>query len=329
MERSKILAAQPTQNAYQFVRGQVSPESTIIAVGGGKGGIGKSFVSSSIAIFLANQGHETYLVDLDLGGANLHTTLGEGLPRVGINEFVTDSSLALTDIAVKTAYPHLKLISGSSDQVDVADINDFQKTRLMSSLFNLKSKYIVLDLSAGTHHTTLDFFLLASHKVVVFTPEPSSIENAYRFLKGAFYRKIRRYESQLQLNSLITELMTNRESLGLRSPADLLKAISARQPETGMKLQKMMADLNFEIILNQARTLKDADLGPSIQGVCTKYFGIPFNYLGHVEHDNAVWQALRKRSHLLHEYPHSKVYAQMMAITRRLAAAQNPKAMVL
>lgn len=329
MERSKFLAAKQTQNAYQYVRGQVSPESTIIAVGGGKGGIGKSFVSSSIAIFLANQGHETYLVDLDLGGANLHTTLGEGLPRVGINEFVSDSSLSLPDIAVKTAYPHLKLISGSSDQVDVADINDFQRTRLMSSLFKLKSKYIVLDLSAGTHHTTLDFFLLASHKIVVFTPEPSSIENAYRFLKGAFYRKIRRYESQLHLNNLVTELMSNRDSLGLRSPADLLKAISTRQPEAGMRLQQMMADLNFEVILNQARTLKDADLGPSIQNVCTKYFGIPFNYLGHVEHDNAVWQALRKRRHLLHEYPHSKVYAQMMTITRRLAAAQNQKAMVL
>ena len=323
------MAAPSTKNAYQFVRGQMAPESTIIAIGGGKGGIGKSFVSSSIAIFLANQGHETYLVDLDLGGANLHTTIGEGVPKVGINEFVTDTSLSLPDIAVKTAHPNLKLISGSSDQVDVADINEFQRTRLMSSLFKLKTKYIVLDLSAGTHHTTLDFFLLASQKLVVFTPEPSSIENAYRFLKGAFYRKIRRYEAQLQLSGVVSELMAKRDDLGLKSPADLLKAISVRSPDAGMRLLSMMSNLNFHVVLNQARTLKDADLVPSIQGVCTKYFGVPFNYLGHIEHDNAVWQALRKRRHLLYEYPHSKVYAQMMGITRKLAPAQAQKGVVL
>lgn len=322
------MTATPTNN-YQIVRGQVNPESTIIAIGGGKGGIGKSFVSSSIAIFLANQGHETYIVDLDLGGANLHTTLGEGTPRLGINEFLTDTNLTLPDVAVKTAFPNLKLISGSGELLEVADINDFQRTRLMSSLFKLKAKFVILDLSAGTHHTTLDFFLLASHKLAVFTPEPSGIENAYRFLKGAFYRKIRRYETQLHLGDVVSELMAGRQELGLRSPADLLKAIIAREPENGLKLKKLMSDLNFDVVLNQVRTLKDVDLGPSIQGVCTKYFGIPFSYLGHVDYDNAVWQALRKRRHLLYEYPHSRVYAQMMAISRRLVAAHTRQAMVL
>jgi flagellar biosynthesis protein FlhG len=328
VERSKIVAAQPT-NAYQFVRGQVEPDATIIAVGGGKGGIGKSFVSSSIALFLANQGHETYLIDLDLGGANLHTTLGEGVPKTGINEFISNPSLTLPEVAHKTAFPNLKLVSGSTEHVDMADINEQARTRLMSSIFRLKSKYVVLDLSAGTHNSTLDFFLLATHKVVVFTPEPSSIENAYRFLKSAFYRKIRRYEAQLHLNDLVAKLMTKRDDIGLRSPSDLLKHILLSDPENGLKLQAMMGDLNFEIILNQVRTLKDVDLGPSIQGVCTKYFGIPFSYLGHVEHDNAVWQALRKRRHLLYEYPHSRVYAQMMAISRRLSAPHSRKAMVL
>jgi len=329
LERSEVLATTSHGNAYQFVRGQVDPEATIIAIGGGKGGIGKSFVSSSLGIFLANMGHETYIVDLDLGGANLHTTLGEGAARIGINEFLADSSLTLPDIAVPTAFPNLKLISGASEQMDVADINDFQRTRLMSSLFKLKTKFIVLDLSAGTHHTTLDFFLMATHKMVVFTPEPSSIENAYRFLKSAFYRKIRRYEAQLELTSVVNDLMAHREKLNLKSPADLLKHILSRDPENGMKLQQMLSELNFEILLNQVRTLKDVDLGPSIQGVCTKYFGIPFSYLGHVEYDNAVWQALRKRRHLLYEYPHSRVYAQMMNITRRLAAAQPRRAVVL
>lgn len=323
------MAASTPQGAYQLIRGQTDPESIVIAIGGGKGGIGKSFVSSSLSIFLANMGHETYLVDLDLGGANLHTTLGEGLPRVGINEFLTDSTLKLTDVAVNTQFPNLKLVAGSSEVLETADINDFQRSRLMSAIYKLKTKYIVLDLAAGSNNTTLDFFLAASHKVAVFTPEPSSIENAYRFLKAAFHRKIRRYENQLELTEIIRDLMTNRSRLNLRSPADLLKAIHARENEKGARLQMMMNELNFEIILNQVRSIKDADLGPSIQGVCTKYFGLPFSYLGHIDHDNAVWQALRKRKHLLIEYPHSRVYAQTMAIARRLMAAQNKKAVVV
>lgn len=265
-------------------------------------------------------GHETYLVDLDLGGANLHTTLGEGMPKIGVNEFLTDTSLDLKDVAINTSFPNMKLIAGSSDLLDVADVNDFQRSRLMSAIYGLKTKFIVLDLSAGSHNTTLDFFLMANHKLVVFTPEPSSIENAYRFIKAAFYRKIRRYENQLHLTGLVAELMNQKNELGLRAPSDLLRAIVARDPENGKQLQYLMSQMGFDIVLNQVRALKDAELGPSIQGVCTKYFGLPFNYLGHVEHDNAVWQALRKRRHLLLEYPHSRVYAQMMAISRRLAA---------
>ncbi len=323
------VATSTPQGAYQLIRGQTDPEAVIIAIGGGKGGIGKSFVSSSLAIFLANMGHETYLIDMDLGGANLHTTLGEGLPRVGINEFLTDSSLKLTDVAVNTQFPNLKLVAGSTEILETADINDFQRSRLMSSLYKLKTKYIILDLAAGSNNSTLDFFLAATHKVAVFTPEPSSIENAYRFLKAAFHRKIRRFENQLELGDIINELMTNRSKYNLRSPADLLRAILSREPEKGARLQMLMNELNFEIILNQVRSIKDADLGPSIQGVCTKYFGLPFSYLGHIDHDNAVWQALRKRKHLLIEYPHSRVYAQTMAIARRLMAAQMKKAVVL
>lgn len=321
-------AVPTTSNKYQVVRGQVQPESTIIAVGGGKGGIGKSFVSSSLAIFLANLGHETYLIDLDFGSANLHTTIGEPGGKIGLNDFLTNSKMNLQDAAVKTNYSNLKFISGNSDHLDIADLNEFQRSRLMSSIYKLRAKYIVLDLSAGVNNTTLDFFLAANHKVVVFTPEPSSIENAYRFLKSAFYRKIRRYEDQLHLGELVTELMTNRDQLNLRSPSDLLKTIAMRDQVNGSHLYKLMGDMNCEVILNQVRSLKDADLGTSIQGVCTKYFGVPFGYLGHIEYDNAVWQALRKKKHLLTEYPHSRVYAQLMSIARRLNSANQKKSVV-
>src|SRR4051794_16801005 len=59
------------------------------AIGGGKGGVGKSLISSSIAISLSRLGNKVIAVDLDLGGANLHTTLGVELPRLSLSDFFT------------------------------------------------------------------------------------------------------------------------------------------------------------------------------------------------------------------------------------------------
>ncbi len=310
---------------YQL-RGQVSPKSCIIAVGGGKGGVGKSMVSSSLAIFLSQMGHKTTLVDMDLGAANLHTCIGEGLPPIGINEYLSDDSLQLKDVVTPTKFANLGFISGASDTFDTVALTETGKSRLMSSLFNLDSEFTILDLSAGTHETTLDFFLMANKKIVVCTPEPSSIENAYRFMKSVFYRKIRRYEFQLGLADTIQHIMRNRNEYAVRSPSDLIRAILKEDTEKGQKLKSVISNLEFEIILNQARSLKDIDLGPSIQSVSRKYFGVPVSLLGHVEYDNAVWQSLRKRKPLLTEYPHSKLYSQLMNISRKLCGANLKKA---
>ena len=317
-----------TQVDFSPLRGRVEPSSTIIAVGGGKGGVGKSFVSSSMAIFLAQLGYDTVAIDLDLGGANLHTNLGIPLNDRGINEFILDPNVPFSDLAQPTRWQNLKVISGSSEALDVANIDELQRSRVMSAIYRHKADFIILDLSAGTHHSTLDFFLMAKHKLVVFTPEPSSIENAYRFLKASFFRKLRRYEHQLQLKPQIDELLSNRNVHGIRNPADLIRVLVEREPVLGLKLKNILMDLNFQIVLNQARTRQEVDMGQSLQSVCSKYFGMPTEFLGGLEYDNAVWQSLRQRHHLLHANRQSHLYAQLMSIARKIAKTQPLKAVV-
>ena len=309
-------------------RGRVEPAATIIAVGGGKGGVGKSFVSSSLSIFLAQLGFETLAIDLDLGGANMHTNLGLPVTASGINEFIMDPQLELNHLAQKTHWQKLQVITGASEAMDVANIDELQRSRLMSSIIRYKTDFIVLDLSAGTHQTTLDFFLMAKHKLVVFTPEPSSIENAYRFLKSAFFRKLRRYETQLQVKTQIDELLAQRKSLNIKNPADLMRNLIQREPVLGNKLRDILMDLHFEIVLNQARTRQEADMGYALQSVCNKYFGIPCEFLGALDYDNAVWQALRQRHHLLTHNRQTHLYAQLMTIARKIAKTQPAKAVV-
>ena len=310
------------------LRGRVEPGGTIIAVGGGKGGVGKSFISSSISIFLAQLGYDTLAIDLDLGGANLHTSLGVPLSNRGINEFIVNPDLEFKDLIQDTPWPKLKLISGSSDVVDVANVDELQRSRVMSAIFRYKTDFTVLDLSAGTHHSTIDFFLMAKHKMVVITPDPSSIENAYRFLKASFFRKLRRYEHQLQLKNQIDDLLNNKAEHNIKSPGDLIHALVKREPVLGLKLKNILSCLSYEIILNQGRTRQELDLGYSLTSVCNKYFGFPCEFLASLEYDNAVWQSLRQRSHLLTANRQSHLYAQLMGLARKLVKSHQLKAVV-
>lgn len=294
------------------------------AIGGGKGGIGKSFISSSLAICLTRMGKPVTLVDLDLGSANLHTCLGIKIPNQTLSDFVSGRVTDLNQIAANTEIAGLKFISGFNDALNIADMNRNAKGRLISALRGLSTPYVILDLGAGTSETTLDFFLAADQKIVAVTPEPTSIENAYRFMKSSFYRKLRQAESELGIQSLIEAAMDSRNQHGIRSPADLLRFIAQSNPEAGMRLAQKISDFQIQVLLNQVRTRQDIDLGHSMKSVCKKYFGIEANYLGYIDHDNAVWQSLRKRRPLVVEYPYSSIVGQFMQTTKNLL---NPTAL--
>ena len=313
---------------YTKIRGQAQANSTIIAIGGGKGGVGKSFISSNISIFLANMGFNTLLVDLDLGAPNIHTCLGEPLPQKNFHDLFAGQFSGLSEVVQTTQIPKLKIVTGANDHRDLADITVADKSRLMSEIFNHKSDFIVLDLSAGTHTSTLDFFLMAHHHLITLTPDPTSIENAYRFMKAAFFRKIKRFEQQLGLDSLVLDLMKNAQEKQIKTPADLLRAIEQVDLTRGQKLRELMRDLHFQIILNQTRSIKDLQMGQSIETVCKRYFGVSTEFLGGVEYDNSVWHALRKRKPLLLEYPHSPLYAQLLGIARDIASPHLKKAVI-
>jgi flagellar biosynthesis protein FlhG len=302
--------------------------NTIWAVGGGKGGIGKSFISSSLAMCLTRMGKSVTLVDLDLGSANLHTCLGIKVPNESLGDFVSGRVDDLSKISVTTEIPGLQFISGFNDALNIADLDTAAKARLITALRNIQTPYVILDLGAGTSETTLDFFLAADQKIVAVTPEPTSIENAYRFMKSAFYRRLRQAEGELGIQSLIEAAMDTRNQHGIRSPADLIRHIASVNPEAGLRLQTKISDFNLQLLLNQVRTREDIEIGIAMKSVCRKYFGIESNYLGYIDHDNAVWQALRKRRPLMVEFPYSAIVGQFLRVTKNLINHQSLRAVV-
>jgi flagellar biosynthesis protein FlhG len=275
-------------------------------------------LASSLAITLSRLGNKVVAVDLDLGGANLHTALGVDLPVQTLSDFFSGRARGLEDCVVPTPIRDLSIISGAQDAVTVANVGNEQKGRLLSSIRGLDADYVVLDLGAGTGTNTLDFFLYSDIGLITLLPEPTSIENAYRFIKSAYYRRLYLSRKLEPIRGLVETAMDAKNSRGIKSPSDLFREVAAMGPEYSMALKEEIERFRPKLIINQARTQTDIDIGFSVKTVCKKYFGIDMDYIGYLDYDSAVWQSVRRKRPLLLEFPNSKLVSALERIVQYL-----------
>ena len=166
--------------------------SRIVAVGGAKGGIGKSIFAANLGMMLTSLGFRTVMVDLDLGGSDLHIYLGhKRLPETTLNDFLNRKVTFLNDAAVGCERGPL-LIAGDSGELGAANIPFQKKMRLIESIRKMNADYVILDLGGGTDFNTLDFFLASDLGIVLTTLDQSAYVEAYAFIKTALQRKLNR-----------------------------------------------------------------------------------------------------------------------------------------
>jgi flagellar biosynthesis protein FlhG len=173
-----------------------------------------------------------------------------------------------------------------------------------------------LDLGAGTSAHTLDFFLSADVGLVVVVPEPTAIENVYRFIKSAYYRRLMLAPTLDSMKDLIDMAMDPKNSKGIKTPADLFREAQRLGPDYAIKLKAEIAKFRPRILMNQVRTQSDIDVGFSIVTVCKKYFGIDAEFVGHIDYDSSVWQAVRRKRPLYLEYPNSRLVSNLDRIVQ-------------
>lgn len=316
---------QPFRPRQSFLdRPQISNKQ-VWAIAGGKGGVGKTFISTNFAITLARANAKVIAIDLDLGGANLHTSLGVNIRDCTLSDFLEDDTIRLQDLAKPTNIPNLFLISGAQDSINIANLSISQKKKLVESIRNLDANYIILDLGAGTSYNTLDFFLAADLGLLSILPEPTSVENSYRFIKAVYYRKLKYLEHKYEVQEYFQALTNRKNELGVRSPAEMLRYIENEKPELGEIVRSEIEELDIKFILNQVRTEADCDMGFGIKNVCRKYFDINVDFLGGLEHDSAVWQAVRKRKPLAVEFPSNPLMPKMQRMVGKLVAEHAEK----
>lgn len=295
----------------------------IWTIGGGKGGSGKTFIAANMGVCLSKLGIRVMLVDADLGGANLHTLLGISPPALSLSDFVKKRVSHLHEVLIPTTVPNLQLLTGAQDLLNATDAKNVQKQKLVRSIQTLDSDTILVDLGAGNALSVLDFFLMSDGGILVVTPEPTSIENTYRFLKSVFYRRLKHLVSSSSVKALIDEAMDRKNEMGIQSPHDFVQAVRQIDEGDAQRIIKETDAFHPNLILNQVQSKKDIEIGFSIRSACLKYFGIRLHYLGYVVYDQEVSHSIRRRKPLVLENSGSRAAQCVMEIATKLANSHS------
>jgi len=167
----------------EILNSTYSRDSRIITVSSGKGGVGKTNFTVNLGIALSKQGKRVTIIDADLGLANVDVILGI-IPRYTLSHIVRNEK-TIEEIMLEG--PHgLKVISGGSGMLDLVNLKDDQIDSLIHTFDKLNeiSDYILIDTGAGLNNSVLSFIRAASDVVVVITPDPTSITDAYALIKN-------------------------------------------------------------------------------------------------------------------------------------------------
>ena len=155
----------------------------VVAVASGKGGVGKTVVAANLAIALAARGHRLVLLDMDMGLANADIVLG-----VEVNctwRDVLAGRRSVGEIIVQGPGQEA-LVPGTSGVARMANLSEFERHQLMRAVEQIEDRYdvVVLDCGAGISQNVVGFTAWADTVLVVTTPEPTAITDAYAMIKA-------------------------------------------------------------------------------------------------------------------------------------------------
>jgi len=280
----------------------MNTQRKIWAVASGKGGVGKSLLASNFAIILANLGKVVIAVDLDLGNANMHTCLGIKYPRKTIIDFLGGEVKTLEELLLDTPIYNLRFISGSGGIVGSANPWHAQKMKLIRHLEQLNADHIVLDLGAGTTYNTVDFFLGASNHIIITTPETTSIQSCYNFIRICVFRKLQSiFQGNYRALDVIEKVKTPTPNGDIYKIADLLKEIREYSSENCVLFEEFQRSFKPFLIMNMVMKNPEIKLGWGIKEVVKRYLDIDIEYAGSIFFDNSIRESLAAEvPHVVH-----------------------------
>ncbi|MCK4923635.1 MAG: MinD/ParA family protein [Spirochaetes bacterium] len=170
----------------QEKNGQSEPayrhEPRIMTISSGKGGVGKTNIAINLAIAFAEVGKKVVVMDADLGLANVNVILGI-IPKYNLYHVIKKQK-KLREIIVDTQYG-IQIIAGASGFSQLANLNEEERAVFVEGLKDLSyADYIIIDTAAGVSQNVLTFLKGADDAIIITTPEPTAITDAYGIIKS-------------------------------------------------------------------------------------------------------------------------------------------------
>lgn len=283
-----------------------------ISIGSGKGGTGKTMVMANLALLLAKTGKKVCLVDLDLGGADVHLQFGLFEPKRSLTDFLTRKVKSINEIIHPLySYNGLQIIPGTGDTLQTSNMTYQEKHRLLRGLNDIDADVLLIDVGAGTSYHTLDFFMQSDIQICVTLPEPTAIMDLYTFLQLATIRKV--LGGFLSQSDVATALKKH-SFKSLQEVFELAEKTRAGAKEQGQGALNFFHPL---LIINRDRENGSVNKA-KLRKMVTKYLGIDIPELGEIPEDHKINEALKAFMPISELYPASASSQSLTSIANKV-----------
>jgi len=294
----------------------------IIAVGGGKGGIGKSVVCTNLAIGMALSGQKVVLIDTDFGASNLHALLGINNPAHGFQDFFKENFSDKQSLLIDTGISNLKFVSGAGDNPGSANIDADKVNTIISFIKNLEADTILLDLGPGTNFNVIDFFNISMQSVVLTTPEITSVMKTFSFIRSVLFRRISlAFQDNPEIQKLVDHSNPANADIESYTTDLLMERFKEDFPEHLDQLHTIIKNFTPGLVVNRVRSKKDLLTGDNLLKLLKKFLKLEATYLGYIIESDQVRDSVDEMVPFLIKDPQSTPSENLQQIIGSLTNA--------
>jgi MinD-like ATPase involved in chromosome partitioning or flagellar assembly len=293
----------------------------VVAVTSGKGGVGKTSVAVNLGVALARRGKRVIVLDCDLGTANVDVMLGLH-PRYSL-QHVLSRQRRLDEVAV-TGPSGLRIIPGGSGLPELANLTDERREELLAIFAQLDghADILLLDTGAGISANVLRFVVAAGEAIVVTTPEPPAVTDAYALIKVASQQAGMGVDGTQGVGD-VGDVGAVGDGGGAVSTLDAVpggagdgaKANgSAATPAAGPPLR-------LRLLVNQVAGDAEAhETAGNIATVARRFLNVAVETLGAIPRDPNVSRSIRSQVPLVEAFPRSPASLAIGRLAQQIAA---------
>jgi flagellar biosynthesis protein FlhG len=319
---------QPFDETAEELGKASAPSALVVAVGGGKGGIGKSVIAANLAVALAKLGARVIALDADLGSANLHTLFGIDHPAASLQGLIDGRVQRLDQLAIETGVPRLRLIAGSVALPGAANLPHARKQKLLRHVAKLPADVVLIDCGAGVHYNVVDFFAAAQLQLLISNAQLISMQNAYGFLKASLYRALRQRAAEAGGAALFdkaTETPSEVETMN-----QLLARIGDADPALSVELRATLTRIRVSLLGNQLTDARELRALHALSRMIGDFLSLRVPVLGGLCQRERIHTAVTRRRPFLLEGavdPEGRALMQLAAsVLEQRAFAPLPSA---